>query len=32
MIDVTLEARGEEQIQQILHGLRQEGYRHERIV
>jgi threonine dehydratase len=32
MIDVTLEARGEEQIQQILHGLAQEGYRHERIV
>ncbi len=32
MIDVTLEARGEEQIQQILHALRQEGYRHERIV
>ena len=32
MIDVTLEARGEEQIQQILHALAQEGYRHERIV
>ena len=32
MIDITLEARGEEQIQQILHALRQEGYRHERIV
>ena len=32
MIDITLEARGEEQIQQILHALAQEGYRHERIV
>ncbi|HEY3927580.1 MAG TPA: threonine ammonia-lyase [Candidatus Koribacter sp.] len=32
IIDVTLEARGEEQIQQILHALAHEGYRHERIV
>ncbi len=32
LIDVTLEARGEQQIQQILYALAQEGYRHERVI
>lgn len=31
LIDITLEARGEQQIREILKGLEEEGYRHERI-